>query len=144
LAIWSNDRNSAQLQKQVAKVAGLVSSPSSPFSQSILSNFDSPPSVLRELRLIHADTSRGPDPWLDVAPLAAYFGDPEWALDIMQEELLESPLRAWILWMPVMSDMRRLPGFKDLVSELGLPPYWREYGWPEACHPVGADDFACV
>ena len=143
LAIWSNDRNSAQLQQQVAKVAGLVTSPQSPFSQSILSNFYSSPSVLRELRLFHADTSRGPDPWLDVAPLAAYFGDPEWALDIMQEELLESPLRAWVLWMPVMSDMRRLPGFKDLVTELGLPPYWREYGWPEACHPVGADDFAC-
>jgi hypothetical protein len=143
LAIWSNDRSSGQMRQHLANVAELVTSPPSPFSQSILSSLDSPPSVLRELRLFYANTHHSPGLRPDVATLAAYFGDPEWALDIMREELRESPLRALVLWMPVMSDMRRLPGFKDLVTELGLPPYWREYGWPEACYPVEADDFAC-
>jgi len=40
--------------------------------------------------------------------------------------------------------MRRLPGFKDLVSKLGLVDYWRSSGnWGEFCRLVGADDFEC-
>jgi hypothetical protein len=42
-----------------------------------------------------------------------------------------------------MSDMRKLPGFKDLVRDMGLVDYWRKYGWSDFCGPVGDDDFAC-
>jgi len=33
--------------------------------------------------------------------------------------------------------------FKALVRKAGLVDYWRARGWPDVCHPVGADDFAC-
>jgi hypothetical protein len=40
--------------------------------------------------------------------------------------------------------MRQLPGFKDLVRDLGLVDYWRTSGkWSDFCHPVGEDDFEC-
>jgi hypothetical protein len=25
----------------------------------------------------------------------------------------------------------------------GVADYWKEYGWPDLCHPVGDDDFVC-
>jgi hypothetical protein len=42
-----------------------------------------------------------------------------------------------------MSDVRRLPGFKELVTDLNLDAYWRASGWADACRPIGADDFTC-
>jgi hypothetical protein len=47
------------------------------------------------------------------------------------------------LWRPMMAGVRSLPGFKDLVRDLGLVDYWRELGWGEHCKPVGDDDFQC-
>jgi hypothetical protein len=41
-------------------------------------------------------------------------------------------------------DMRRLPGFKELLRNLGLVRYWRETGnWNDFCRPVSDDDFEC-
>jgi hypothetical protein len=32
----------------------------------------------------------------------------------------------------------------DLLGAIaGLVGYWRERGWPDLCHPMGADDFVC-
>jgi hypothetical protein len=43
-----------------------------------------------------------------------------------------------------MSEVRQLPEFKKLVSDLNLVEYWRAYGWADACAPFGDDDFECV
>lgn len=73
-----------------------------------------------------------------VAPAwAAYLGDPELALGLMKQ----AP-DLWTFWMPHNKDVRRLPGFKSLVMELGLVDYWREFGWGDFCRPVG-EDFEC-
>jgi len=34
------------------------------------------------------------------------------------------------------------PQFAELVTELGLLDYWREYGWPDTCQPAG-DSLSC-
>jgi hypothetical protein len=48
------------------------------------------------------------------------------------------------LWRPVENNVRRLPGFKDFVRELGLLDYWRTSGkWGEFCRPIGPSDFEC-
>jgi len=39
--------------------------------------------------------------------------------------------------------MRKLPGFKKIVIDLGLVEYWRVYGWSDFCHPLAHDDFTC-
>jgi len=33
--------------------------------------------------------------------------------------------------------------FKALVRNVSLVDYWRARGWPDLCHPIGADDFVC-
>ena len=48
----------------------------------------------------------------------------------------------WVLWYPEMAAFRQDSRFAELVSKLGLLDYWREYGWPDACRPVG-DGLIC-
>jgi len=82
-----------------------------------------------------------------IAQWMAYFGAPGEALDIMRSQFIRSaPLEATltILWRPGLRDMRRLPAFKQYVSDLGLVGYWREFGWADVCHPALGNDFTCT
>jgi len=56
---------------------------------------------------------------------------------------LFNPSRIVAIWYPVMSEVRRLPEFKELVTELNLVEYWRACGWADACRPVGDRNFEC-
>jgi tetratricopeptide (TPR) repeat protein len=80
-----------------------------------------------------------------IALWAAIFGDPKLALQALRED--QDPGRrritAMALWRPVMTDVRQLSEFKDLVREWGLVDYWREFGWGDHCKPVGDNDFEC-
>jgi TolB-like protein/DNA-binding SARP family transcriptional activator len=49
----------------------------------------------------------------------------------------------WPLWHEVYAPVRQTERFKTLVKRLNLPEFWRARGWPDLCHPIGADDFAC-
>jgi hypothetical protein len=75
--------------------------------------------------------------------VAAYFGDPQFALKVKGEEIRTGPTRLSSVWYPVMSEVRQLPEFKKLVTELNLVEYWRAHGWADACRPLGEDDFEC-
>jgi TolB-like protein len=110
----------------------------------VLRDIDSPETALSTLRAVHAnDGVRWPSKLHDVAILAAYFGDAEFALELIGQEMRLTVIRAQALWYPVMSGVRQLPGFKDLVRDISLVPYWQEYGWADACRPLGTDDFSC-
>lgn len=110
----------------------------------ILRDFDSPDKVLATLRAVYADSeAQWPSKNAEIAVLAAFFGDPELALEAMSYEARLTTVRFGALWLPVMSDVRRLPGFKQLVTDVNLVEYWRTYGWADHCRPVGADDFEC-
>jgi hypothetical protein len=80
----------------------------------------------------------------DIAMAAAYFGDPEFALKVKGEEVLIHPTRLGAIWYPIMSEVRQLAEFKDLVTELNLVEYWRTYGWADTCAPLGDNDFTCT
>ena len=47
-----------------------------------------------------------------------------------------------VLGLPEVGAFRRLPGFAELVQKLGLVDYWKQYGWPDDCRPVG-DGLQC-
>jgi tetratricopeptide (TPR) repeat protein len=47
------------------------------------------------------------------------------------------------LWHPSYSAVRKTQAFKGYARNGGLVDYWRAKGWPDLCHPVGSDDFAC-
>ncbi len=120
----------------------------SDFSSAMAPLMDSPLSALDELRRIAVDP-RYQNPFLGspMATWAAYFGDPQLALDGLDrhyngDEL--SVLPPFQIWHPLFVEIRRLPGFKQLVIDLGLVDYWRATGkWGDFCKPVGDNDFEC-
>lgn len=81
----------------------------------------------------------GKDPDMLIPSWAAWHGDAALALEAMQN----SPV-PWEFWDSVMQEVRRLPGFKDLVRQVGLEEYFREYGWNDFCHATDAKDFECA
>ena len=46
-------------------------------------------------------------------------------------------------WSPPAAALRKTEAFKTFVRKARFVEYWRARGWPDACHPVGAGDFAC-
>lgn len=110
----------------------------------ILNDFDSPDRVLATLRSVYSNRDIDwPSKYHDIALLAAFFGDDELALESISYEARLTTVRYGALWFPVMSEVRKLPGFKQLVSDVNLAEYWRTYGWTDHCRPIGADDFEC-
>jgi tetratricopeptide (TPR) repeat protein len=135
--------DSAEVKLRIAEFVA-QSPASSAFYAAILADFDSPETVRSTLRDFSNDDRRHwPDKAQDIALLAAYVGDPELALQVMSAELRSLRLRIFTLWHPVMAEARKLPEFKTVVTDLGLVEYWRMYGWPDACRPVGETDFEC-
>lgn len=92
-----------------------------------------------------------------IAMWLAYADDPGLALQVLNtiaDTYVSNRAQIWTiydadvthrpLWWPLMRDVRRLPGFKDLVRKLGLVGYWRTTGnWSDFCRPLGEDDFEC-
>jgi TolB-like protein len=121
-----------------------LSMPYTHLYSAVLTDFDSPERVLSILQAVYADDSLQ---WArklhDIAMLSKYFGDPGFALQLKRKELGVNTARLGAVWYPFMSEVRQLPEFKDLVSELNLVEYWRAYGWADACRPLGDDDFEC-
>jgi adenylate cyclase len=110
----------------------------------VLDVLESKTAALRAIRASYSDRSHvWPAKGHDVALLAAYFGDADLALEAFAEEARLSTVRYWALWYPLLSEVRQLPRFKKLVSELNLVGYWRAYGWADACRPLGDADFEC-
>ena len=118
------------------------------FFAAMLEVFDDAPKALALTRGMIEDALRsGPDMGqaLRGLPLASYFGDHELVLATYRriaKELYGVLITA--LWHPVHAPMRKLPGFKDLVRDLGLVTYWRTTGeWGEFARPLDGDDFEC-
>jgi hypothetical protein len=111
----------------------------------VLAEFDSPERILSMLRDVYRDENlQWPRKLHDIAMVAAYFGDPQFALKVKGQEVRTSSARLAALWYPVMSEVRQLPEFKKLVTDLNLVEYWRAYGWADACRPLGDNDFTCM
>ncbi len=111
----------------------------------VLSEFDSPDRILSLLRDVYLDENlQWPRKLHDIAMVAAYFGDPQFALKVKGQEVRASGARLAAVWYPVMSEVRQLPEFKKLVTDLNLVEYWLAYGWADACRPLGDNDFTCI
>jgi adenylate cyclase len=103
---------------------------------------NSPEKALDELRRqINDQAFKNPLGRSLIAVWASYFGDHELALQMYKES---GSLYSFLMWRPIHKEMRRLPGFKDLVRDFGLVDYWRKSGnWGDFCKPVGDSDFEC-
>jgi hypothetical protein len=111
----------------------------------VAADLDDPEGGLAALHAVYADpTSDNFSVMLNVALLAAYYGDDDLSVAALSRRYAGAPLVALqFAWTPLFRDVRSHAGFKSMLAELGLDDYWREAGWPEHCRPVGADDFVC-
>jgi hypothetical protein len=74
---------------------------------------------------------------------AAYFGDPEFAMNAMERAVNIQAMALYLIWLPVMKEVRQLPRFKEYVREIGLVDYWNKFGWPDICRQLEGGDFEC-
>jgi len=110
----------------------------------VLRDFDSTEKALSIIKAVYADTeTRWPSKYHDISLLAAYFGDAAFALHVMSNEARFTTVRFGALWYPILSEVRMLPGFKELITDVNLHEYWRTHGWADHCRPLGDKDFTC-
>jgi tetratricopeptide (TPR) repeat protein len=80
-----------------------------------------------------------------IAQWAGYYGHADLAITALRR--IPVAAGAWAIglqsWLPNLSAMRKLPEFKDLVRDIGLVDYWREFGWSDFCRPIDENDFEC-
>jgi TolB-like protein/DNA-binding SARP family transcriptional activator len=73
-----------------------------------------------------------------------FVGAPEHMLDWNEEvQKLGYWASVYPLWAKPYASIRMTQRFKNYVRSLGFVEYWKQHGWPDLCHPVGADDFEC-
>jgi hypothetical protein len=133
------ERDTAFLRGNVARAgAGQA------IHQAAQRNLDSHHSGLDAMRALYAAASNPSSVELVwMASWVAYFGDPAFSLRLARESVARQASSMYYLWLPLFEDVRRLPEFKDIVRDLDLVDYWREFGWPPFCRPLDGDDFAC-
>ncbi len=77
-----------------------------------------------------------------------YVGAPERALETYEDTIKAGQVGGQggtfaYLWHPSYAAVRKTARFKAFVRNAGMVEYWRAKGWPQFCHPVGHEDFAC-
>lgn len=80
------------------------------------------------------------------AEYAAYFGENELALENLEQfTRLSTPwATSYWLWHPIFKNVRAMPGFKNILTNLGIVDYWRTTGnWGDFCRLVGEEDLEC-
>jgi len=107
-------------------------------------NLDSPEDGLEELRRYYTNEDNLSSVDLnEISWCAAYFGDPEFAMDALKKAVSIDATVLFAVWGPVMQETRHLPRFKIFIREIGLVEYWNEFGWPDICRPLDNDNFEC-
>ncbi|HET7925040.1 MAG TPA: hypothetical protein VFL30_09080, partial [Rhodanobacteraceae bacterium] len=79
---------------------------------------------------------------LPLAAFASVHGDRALALDMLRALGPTQNLHA--LWRPALGDVRRQPGFEEVVERLGLVDYWRmSSNWGDFCSEVPSGGVSC-
>jgi hypothetical protein len=142
---WLGDEHMMRLHLGAGDAAAAAElMPREPVAVAARLDLDAPREALVALRRLRADPANASPPALQrIALWAAYFGDPDLALDVMEEVVTANTTRAYAFWYPQMREVRRLPGFKAIMHEAGFVDYWNEFGWPAGCRRTSGDDFEC-
>jgi hypothetical protein len=101
----------------------------------------------RLLRTAPAPAPRQGTPYLGPFSFVfAYVGVPERAFEFNEHNIdagYQVAVSVALVWQSDYRAARKTERFKSLMRKSGFVEYWRAKGWPEFCHPVGADDFVC-
>ena len=74
---------------------------------------------------------------------AGHFGDPVLALEAMRAAIDEQSSQTTYLWLPQLSEMRRLPEFKTYMREIGMVAYWQNTAGRRSANAIAPHDFEC-
>ena len=122
-------------------LAGLDTSDRDPTASKVVQG------AVRLLRAAPAPTPANDRPELGILDwVYIYAGDPERFLFAYEKGVrmgFRSGGNNGLEWAPAYSAIRKTERFKKYVRDAGMVAYWRAKGWPDLCHPIGADDFAC-
>jgi hypothetical protein len=92
-------------------------------------NIYSPEKGLTELLRFYNDNENlSSSNLMGIAIWAAYFGDPEFALEAIERSAKLQAITLCMSWSPLFHEVRQLPRFKEFVREIGLVDYWKQYG----------------
>ena len=137
LQVALNDGDPRMIRKWLMRALEFHESGSLRFYQAMETHLGDPLAALAYLREVfehpYEDLKDQP-----IAIWAAFYDDHQLAL----EATLRTP-ENWLVWHPLMAEVRTRPEFRDMLRELGLVAYWREYGWSDFCRPTGEYDFEC-
>lgn len=110
----------------------------------VLEKFPAPAQARAQLALIHQNSGKwDPGQLLNAAMWAAYYDEPEMALDFLKAGLSDNWVTLYILWLPVFDELRQREEFRRFLEDSGVVAYWRRNGWPEVCTPVDDTAFEC-
>jgi TolB-like protein len=116
----------------------------SPIHDAAKKHLDSPRDGLEELHRFENDVNYQDAGNTNAIMIwAAYFKDPDFAMDQLEKLINIDAGGINNCWYPVMHDVRQLPRFKKLVKKIGLVDYWNKFGWPDICHKLDNGDFEC-
>jgi len=105
---------------------------------------DSPKDGLVALHRIYANSANlSAGEFMFISVWAAYFGDLEFAMAVLEKGVSIEASGLFHIWLPVMKEVRQTPRFKAFVKKIGLVDYWKEYGWPDLCRQTDGGDFEC-
>jgi TolB-like protein/DNA-binding winged helix-turn-helix (wHTH) protein len=122
-----------------------MSDPNEALFRTAVRLLDDPPAARDALRALNEDPAYWRYPVTDqLANWAAHFAEPELAVTALRRAA-DQPQQLHFLWVwtPLWKGVRSHAAFKSFILDTGLVEYWKEYGWPEHCGPVGSDDFEC-
>jgi adenylate cyclase len=131
-------------RRDIEGLADLLKADDTPLPKTLLALLKTPDTAVDNFRNLVASrkTNIGNDSaWLSY--WAAYLDQPDILLNLQRPYLKQLPTGSYVFWRPLFAGFRKQPQFKTLVTENGLVAYWRKYGWPQFCQPVGANDFQC-
>jgi hypothetical protein len=115
-----------------------------PIHSKVKKFINSPENGLIELkRIYHSDDNLSSMSLGAISIWVAFFGDPEFAMEVLVKSSGINAGHICFFWSPIMREVRQLSRFKEYVKKIGLVDYWKENGWPVLCHPVGDVDFIC-
>lgn len=107
---------------------------------------DDPATALAQLHKMAGSQKLSTPARTSIAQWAAYYGDSEFALNVLREILPAEKVDSIssVIWRPVFRKVRKLEGFRTLLDDIGLVDYWRTSGdWGDFCQPVGEKNFKC-
>jgi tetratricopeptide (TPR) repeat protein len=106
--------------------------------------FDSPQKGIEEFRRLYANYDNiSTVNLIEISLWTAYFGDPEFAMDMIVKAVNVDHTSGFHMWWPTLREVRQTPRFKQFVREIGLVDYWNKFGWPDICHQLDNGDFEC-